>query len=353
MYSNQQHPLHSPFNARSTAAAVAKGIDLTGKNIIVTGGYSGVGLEAVKVFTKAGAHVTVPARRIEVAQERLQGLKNVDVDELNLIDPQSIHGFAERYLARNQSLDILLNSAGIMYPPLRRDSRGLESQFAINHMGHFQLTLELIPALKRAQNPRVVMVSSRGHRDNGILWDDYRFNQNAYDPRKGYSQSKTANILFAVALDRRMKAAGIHAFAVHPGAIPATNLGNAFLFNNVPSWLRPLVIQAYVRGTNAMGSLRYGGDTHKFNFSKTPQQGAATPVFAALSPLLNGIGGVYLEDCNVTDVVANDQQYQTLRMFGVREWAVDFAEAEKLWDLSLTLLPDEIRQVVLANVATD
>ncbi len=204
-----QHPIDSGFNAASTTSEVIAGIDLTGKTAIVTGGYAGIGLETVKTFVQAGARVIVPARDMNKAQANLQGIERVTIEPMNLMDAASIATFANKFLASNNALHILVNNAAIMWTPLQHDSRGNESQFATNHLGHFLLTQGLWPALKNTRGARVVNVSSRGHFASPIHFDDPNYERRPYDPQTAYGQSKTANILFAVALNKRAQAYGI------------------------------------------------------------------------------------------------------------------------------------------------
>ncbi len=211
-----QQPLPSGFGIHTTAREAIAGHDLHGKTMIVTGGYSGLGLEATRAFVELGAHVIVPARSRSKAVANLAGLE-VELESLDLFGPASIDGFAARFVASGRPLHALVTSAGIMAPPLERDPRGYESQFATNHLGHFQLTLRLWPALVRAQGARVVSVSSRGHRFGAVDFDDPFFDRRPYDKWKAYGQSKTANVLFAVALDRRAADHGVRALALHPG----------------------------------------------------------------------------------------------------------------------------------------
>jgi NAD(P)-dependent dehydrogenase (short-subunit alcohol dehydrogenase family) len=167
----------------------------------------------------------VPARNTEKAEKSLAAIPNIELEALDLMDPQSIDAFAERFLSSGRPLHILINSAGIMAPPLMRDKRGYEAQFATNHLGHFQLTARLWPALKRAGSARVVAVSSRAQRLGGVHFEDPNFEIMEYDKWKAYAQSESANILFAVELDRLGKNYGVRAFAVHPGLVPTTDLG--------------------------------------------------------------------------------------------------------------------------------
>ncbi|RYG57281.1 SDR family NAD(P)-dependent oxidoreductase, partial [bacterium] len=222
--STPQTPIQSGFSAASTAEEVIQGIDLTGKVAIVTGGYSGLGLETARVLRGAGARVIVPARDLAKASTALQGI-DVEIEELDLMDSASIDAFAAKFVASGAPLHVLVNSAGIMASPLTRNQRGYESQFATNHLGHFQLVARLWPVLIKANGARVVSVSSWGHHYGQIDFDDPNFQHREYDPWVGYGQSKTANILFAVELDRLGQSHGVRAFSLHPGSIVGTGLG--------------------------------------------------------------------------------------------------------------------------------
>jgi NAD(P)-dependent dehydrogenase (short-subunit alcohol dehydrogenase family) len=309
-----QHKIGSGFGPRTTAHHVLRGIDLAGKLAIVTGGYSGLGLETTRALASAGARVIVPARRPDTAEEALAGIDRVEVDELDLGDLDSVRAFAERFLATDRPAHILINSAGIMACPETRVGSGWEAQFATNHLGHFALVNRLWPALVR-DGARVVAVSSAGHRRSGIRWDDVQF-EHGYDKWDAYGQAKTANVLFAVQLDALGKDAGVRAFALHPGGI-----------------MTPLQRHLTQEEMIAAGWIDEDGNPTNFEF-KTPEQGAATQVWAATSPQLEGIGGVYCEDCDVAELVAND-----VEPFpgGVRAYAVDRDGAERLWTLSAEL----------------
>lgn len=187
-----QKPVNSGFGARSTTEDVIRGIDLKGKIAIVTGGNSGIGLETVKTFAKAGAQVIVPARDIAKAKRNLTGIPNVELEELDLANPDSIDSFADKFLKSERPLHLLINNAGIMWVPLRRDHRGFESQLAVNYLSHFQLTARLWPALKQANGARVVNVSSGGHQFSDFNFEDPNFLNREYETLLGYGQSKTA-----------------------------------------------------------------------------------------------------------------------------------------------------------------
>ncbi len=220
-----QRPVHSGFDATSTTDDVIRGISLKGKTVIVTGGYAGIGLETVKTLAGAGALIVVPARDIRKAAQNLKEVSQVTLAEMDLMDPDSIDRFAETFLAKQDSLDLLINNAGIMWVPLQRDRRGYESQLATNHLGHFQLTARLWEALKKAKQARVVNVSSYGHQMAPFNFDDPNFINREYETLQGYGQSKTANNLFTVELDHRAQAFGVRAFSLHPGSVNGTDLG--------------------------------------------------------------------------------------------------------------------------------
>ncbi|GHF07987.1 oxidoreductase [Amycolatopsis deserti] len=299
-----QKPLGTGFGARTTADEVLAGVDLTGKLAIVTGGYSGIGLAATRALTRAGAHVVVPARRPEAAREA------AEVDELDLADLGSVRRFAENFLASGRTIDILIAGAGIMAAPETRVGPGWESHFAVNHLGHFALVNLLWPAL--APGARVVVVASAGHQLSPIRWDDLHFDR-GYDRWLAYAQSKTANALFALQLDvlGRDRA---RAFSLHPGAI-----------------LTPLQRHLDTADMVAAGWIDEHGNPADPSF-KTPEQGAATQVWAATSPQLDGLGGLYCEDCDIAEPTDSTEM-----IAGVRDYAVDPAQAERLWALSAEL----------------
>jgi len=324
-----QKPINSGFGAASTAADVIRGIDLAGKIVIVTGGYSGLGRETTRVFQVAGAKVIVPARDQEKASMALAGFQGVEIETMDLMSPVSIDAFAAKFLASGRPLHILVNCAGIMACPLMRDSRGYEAQFSTNHLGHFQLTARLWPALRQAKGARVVAVSSRGHRYSPVVFEDPNFEHREYEPMLAYGQSKTANILFALELDKRGRAENIRAFSVHPGAIVATGLGR---YGSKEQLLKMGVIDEH--GDPILDPLRQ---------LKTVEQGASTGVWCATSPQLAGKGGVYCENNDIASIVTNPVPMGPISgadskgNFGVMPHAVDPEAAERLWTLSLEL----------------
>jgi NAD(P)-dependent dehydrogenase (short-subunit alcohol dehydrogenase family) len=305
-----QRPIGSGFGAHSTADEVLAGLDLTGRLALVTGGYSGIGLETTRALTRAGARVVVPARRPGTAAEALEGIDGTEVDELDLGDLESVRAFADRFLAGGRVLDYVVNSAGVMACPETRVGPGWEAQFGINHLGHFALVNRLWPAIEPGGG-RVVSVSSRGHHASGMRWDDVDWRA-GYEKWQAYGQAKTANVLFAVHLDRLARERGVRAFALHPGGI-----------------LTPLQRHVPQAEKVERGWIDEDGNPLPMPGMKSPEAGAATQVWAATSPRLDGLGGVYLEDCDIARPATPDDPTG-----GVQDWAVDPAEAARLWRLS-------------------
>lgn len=308
-----QQPLGSGFNVTSTASDVIKGIDLTGKIAIVTGGNTGIGLETTKTLEAAGAIVIVPARDIEKAKKNLQGIANVELASLDLMNPASIDAFAQQFLASGRPLHLLIHNAGIMWVPLRRDPRGFESQLATNYLAQFQLTARLWPALKNANGARVINVSSQGHQFAPFYFDDPNFLHRAYETLQAYGQSKTASNLFALELDNRAKAFNVRAYSLHPGSIGGTELAR----------------EAPVELFQQMGFFDDEGNIKPEVAAslKTIPQGAATTVWCATSPLLDDIGGVYCEDADIANLAIGASS-------GVQPYSLDEDNAKRLWSLT-------------------
>lgn len=320
MIAAHQKPVESPFGRHSEPHEVLAGIDLTGRNAIVTGGYSGIGLETVRALAAAGASVTVPARDTAKAHAALTGMKgDIRIALMDLADIASVRRFAMGYAADVTHLDLLITNAGVMACPETRVGPGWEMQFGTNHMGHFALADVLLPLLQRSGNTRVVALSSTGHKLSDIRWDDPSWTQGSYDKWKAYGQSKTANALFAVGLNARLAESGGMAFAVHPGGIFTP------LQRHLPT--EEMVALGWL---NAQGEIAEGARA----MFKTPAQGCTTTLWAATSPLLEGKGGVYCEDCNIADVASGGP----VRYRCVEPHAVDSGSAERLWTMSEAML---------------
>lgn len=309
-----QAPIVSPFGAASTARDVIGGIDLSGRVAIVTGGHSGIGLETTRALSEAGATVIVPARNPDKAHKAVGGWRNVEIEVLDLIDPASIDAFAASFRQKHRKLHLLINNAGFVNYTLERDPRGYESQFATNHLGHFQLTGRLWPAL--AEGARIVTVSSMGHKAGQVDFDDIQFERRPYNAYAAYGQSKSANALFALWLDRLGQSAGIRSFSLHPGGM-------------ITSGFSKEMSEADKKATGFLDALGEPVIDPENNM-KTLEQGAATSVWCATSNLLVGKGGVYCENCDIAQAVPPDSQ----ELLGVRPWAMSPELAERLWLVS-------------------
>ena len=299
----------TPFTRESTADEVLAGVDLSGRRAVVTGGASGIGVETARVLAAAGAEVTLAVRNVEVGRRTAAeitartGNRSVLVEPIELADQESVRAFAGRWQG---PLHILVNNAGVMAEPLTRTPEGWEHQFATNHIGHFGLALGLHPALAAAGNARIVSVSSSAHLRSGIVFDDIHFENRPYEPWSAYGQSKTANVLFAVEATKRWAPDGITANALMPGGI-RTALQRHQDPDNDPELKRIFDNYAW----------------------KTVEQGAATSVLLAASPLLEGVGGRYFEDVNEAE------PHVPGREGGVAEYALDPEAATRLWEVSL------------------
>ncbi|MGR2751903.1 oxidoreductase [Agromyces arachidis] len=309
----RQQPLETGFGYRTTASEVIAGSDLAGRRAIVTGGYSGLGLETVRALADAGVHVLVPARRPDAASAALAGVDRVEVRELDLGDLDSVAAFTAGVREEGAPVDLVVNVAGVMAPPERRTPQGWELQFGTNHLGHFALVGGIADLL--ADGARVISYSSTGHYRSPVRFDDVNFETTPYDPWIAYGQSKTANALFAVGIDARGADRGIHAYSVHPGGILTD------LQRHMPR--EELVARQWMD--------EEGNPNPLF---KTPAEGASTGLWAATAPELVDRGGVYCEDCAIKGVVPAD--HADLRSGGVKEWAIDVPSAERLWEVSVT-----------------
>ncbi len=316
-----QVPTRSGFHSKSTGDEVLEGLDLAGKVAVITGGYSGIGLETTRALAKKGVRCLIPVRSPDKAKTNLADLTGeIETVRLDLGDLASVRAAATAIGERLDTIDLLINNAGIMACPEARVGPGWESQFGINHMGHFALAQALMPLVVKAAAPRVVALSSTAHKMGGIRWDDVSFTK-GYDKWQAYGQAKSANALFANALSRRLKAHGGHAFSVHPGGI-----------------FTPLQRHLAKEEMVAMGWIDENGELTEMAKQgfKTPEQGCSTTLWAATSPKLAGVAGVYCEDADVAS--PTDPASPLARFVGVEAHATDDEEAERLWTYSEGLL---------------
>ena len=272
-------------------------------------------METTKTLASAGAVVIVPARNVDKAKRNLEDIPNAEIEEVDLMNPNSIDAFADNFLSSGRPLHLLINNAGIMWVPLRRDNRGTESQLVTNYLAQFQLTARLWPALKKTNGARVINVSSQGHQFAPFNFDDPNFMQREYETLAAYGQSKTAVNLFSLELDNRAKSFGVRSYSLHPGSIHGTELAR----------------EASLELFQQMGFYDKEGNMKPEVLAslKTIPQGAATTVWAATSPLLNNIGGVYCEDVDVAEI-NHEQTFSA----GVKPYSLDESNAKRLWTLS-------------------
>jgi NAD(P)-dependent dehydrogenase (short-subunit alcohol dehydrogenase family) len=308
----------SRYGFDSTTSEVLANIDLSGRVALVTGASGGLGAETARAFAEKGACVILTARDMRKGESVAESIRastgnpRIELEELELGSFESIRAFARRFLKRHDRLNILVNNAGVMACPFGRTTEGFEMQFGSNHLGHFLMTCLIAETLLRGAPSRVVSVSSRGHTLSPVVFEDIHFDRRPYDKWLSYGQSKTANILFAVELDRRLGQSGVHANAVHPGVI-LTDLARHL----VPEDLESL------RARQPGGELKF----------KSIPAGAATSAYVATAPELEGKGGLYLEDCHVAEV--DDSPTAPA---GVRSYAVDPQAAARLWQVSEDLV---------------
>lgn len=303
------------FGPETTTTEVLEGVDLSGKTAVVTGASAGLGAETARSLARVGAHVVMAVRDADKGRSAAATIKDavpdasLELGSVDLASLDSVRAFASWLLERHDRVDLLINNAGVMACPLGRTAEGFEMQLGTNHLGHFVLTNEIAPALLAAAPARVVNLSSRGHQRSDIHWDDPHYRQRPYDKWEAYGQSKTANCLFSVEFDRRFAGRGVHAYAVHPGVI-MTELARHLTREDLDD----------------LASRSPSGAPMQF---KPVEAGAATTVWAATSPDLDDVGGVYLEDCGVSTEVTEPGSPG-----GHAAWALDPASAKRLWEWS-------------------
>ena len=304
------------FGFGSTASEVLAGHDLSGKTALVTGGTSGIGTETARALAAAGARVVITARDKAKAEDALDRLNQVAPDadfDYALVDLgslDSVRQASEDILERFPVINIMINNAGVMATPFGRTVDGFETQFGTNHLGHFVLTNLLVPALLAGAPSRVISLSSASHQRGDVQWEDINFEKQPYDPVRSYAQSKTANVLFAVELDRRLGPRDVHAYAVHPGVIP-TNL-------------RRYLPEEMLEMLKAHAATNPGAEM-------TVEQGAASTVWAATSADVEGRGGSYIQDCSVAVLDGAAES-------AVMAYALDPEAAQRLWAISEELV---------------
>jgi NAD(P)-dependent dehydrogenase (short-subunit alcohol dehydrogenase family) len=299
------------FGFESTAEDVLSGVDLSGKTLLVTGVSAGLGVETARAAAAHGARVIGTARDVGKAETALAPFADLSIElvECDLASLASVRACADVLAARGEAIDVIIANAGVMNCPFGLTADGFETQFGTNHLGHFVLINSLRPLIR--EGGRIVMVSSRGHHATDVDLDDPSWQRGSYDPYIAYGRSKTANILFAIALDRRLKSRGIRATALQPGGI-RTDL----LRHTSPEMLQQMAAAAAAQSADG-----------KPPQVKTVEQGAATSIWAGFVGSADEVGGRYCEDCHVAGVEDSGGE-------GVRPYAVDPETAEKLWALS-------------------
>ena len=318
----------SSYGPETTTDEVIEGVDLSGRVAIVTGASGGLGAETARALAARGARVTIAARDLEKAESAAAeirtstGNSEVDVLGLELTLPDRVRESAKQWLADHDELNLLINNAGVMACPLDRTAEGWEFQFATNHLGHFLFTGLLVPALVRGAPARVVNLSSAGHRMSPVVFDDIHYEDRPYDKWESYGQSKTANILFSVALNARLAGKGVSAYAVHPGMI-MTELGRHMGQQDLEDLMSKRPADAKMEW-------------------KSVEAGAATSVWAATATELEGQGGRYLEDCGIARQKKTEED-----VAGYADYAVDAEAAERLWRVSEETLGEEFNFTTL------
>jgi NAD(P)-dependent dehydrogenase (short-subunit alcohol dehydrogenase family) len=309
------------FSSKSTTDDVLAGIDLSGKLALVTGASSGLGVETARALASKGARVVMAARDVAKIEQHAAAIRakhpaaQLEVMELHLDKPASVRGFAKAFLAKHPRLNLLVGNAGVMACPLMRTAEGWEMQFATNHLGHFLLANLLLPALQAGAPARVISVSSAGHQFSPVVFDDIQFERRPYDKWASYGQSKTANILFALEFDRRFAARGVRAFSNHPGGI-RTELGRHLTEADI----KLLTERSQQRASKGV------------MVWKNEQQGASTQVWGATAPELDGKGGLYLEETQISGTAPPPGSA------GCAPYALDPEQAKRLWTVSEQLL---------------
>jgi NAD(P)-dependent dehydrogenase (short-subunit alcohol dehydrogenase family) len=317
------------FGATSTTDDVLSGIDLRGKRILVTGVSAGLGVETARALAAHGAHVVGAARDLAKAETATAQVREdaaasgggLELTELDLASLKSVRGCADRLLAKGEPFDVVIANAGVMATPLGHTADGFETQFGTNHLGHFVLVNRIASLIR--DGGRLINLSSSGHRFSNVDLEDPNFEHTTYDPFVAYGRSKTANILFAVAFDKRHRNRGVRAAAVHPGGI-RTELGR---------YMDPGQMQKIVDLLNQQLAAEGKGP---FQF-KTVPQGAATSVWAGVVAPASEIGGRYCENCHVGHIVPDDVTISAISE-GVRGYALDPKNAEALWKKSEELV---------------
>lgn len=313
------------FGATSTTDEVLAGIDLTGKRVLVTGVSAGLGVETARSLAAHGAEVVGTARDLDKARAATSHIEgNLELTEMDLTSLASVRACADRLLAEGRPFDVVICNAGVMAAPFGHTADGFETQFGTNHLGHFVFVNRIVPLLRSGS--RVVNVSSSGHRFSDVDLEDPNFEHTPYDPWQAYGRSKTANILFAVAFDRRHRADGIRATALHPGGIQT----------ELARHLDPGAIEGMVEQINK-DLTEMGKPSFEF---KTIPQGAATSVWAGFVASADEVGGRYCENCHVSEIFPDDQKITPVSE-GVRAYALDVDHALALWAKSEELVGEQ------------